>query len=318
MSEKKLLDQVREIMRVKHYSYRTELSYINWIKRFIIFNHKRHPKEMGEKEIRDYLSFLAQKADVAASTQNQALNAIVFLYREVLHRDLGDFSSYLQAKRPQRLPVVFSQSEVKRILAQMSGVPLLMASLLYGAGLRLMECLRLRIKDLDFEYMQITIRDGKGQKDRVTVLPQSLSASLRIQTEKVKRLHEIDLMEGFGSVNLPHALAEKYPNAAKEITWQFLFPSTKRAIDPRSGREQRHHCDPATLQRAVKIAIRGAGVIKHASCHTFRHSFATHLLENGYDIRTVQELLGHTDVRTTMIYTHVLQKGGLGVKSPLD
>jgi integron integrase len=318
MSEKKLLDQVSDVLRVKHYSYRTEQSYINWIKRFILFHHKRHPLELGEKEIYNYLTYLAQKAEVAASTQNQALNAIVFLYREVLHKELGDFSSFAQAKRPSRLPVVFTQQEVKQVLSFLEGDYRLMAGLLYGAGLRLMECLRLRVKDLDFGYRQITVRDGKGEKDRVSMMPQSLVPGLTVQIEKVKHLHEIDLMEGFGTVYLPYALASKYPSAAKELGWQFLFPSVKRSKDPRSGAEQRHHFDSTNLQRAVKQAIRQAGIHKHASCHTFRHSFATHLLENGYDIRTVQELLGHSDVRTTMIYTHVLNKGGLGVKSPLD
>ena len=318
MSEKKLLDQVRDVLRVKHYSYRTEQSYLNWIKRFILYHQKRHPLELGEKEIYNYLTYLAQKAEVAASTQNQALNAIVFLYREVLRKELGDFGSFAQAKRPKRLPVVFTQPEVKQVLSLLEGDCRLMAGLLYGAGLRLMECLRLRVKDLDFGYHQITVRDGKGEKDRVTMMPQSLIQGLTIQVEKVKRLHEIDLMEGFGTVHLPYALATKYPSAAKELGWQFLFPSVKRSKDPRSGVEQRHHFDETSLQRAVKQAIRQAGIHKHASCHTFRHSFATHLLENGYDIRTVQELLGHSDVRTTMIYTHVLNKGGLGVKSPLD
>ncbi|MBU0710940.1 integron integrase [bacterium] len=314
----KLLDQVRERVRIKHYSYRTEQSYVQWIKRFILFHNKKHPKDLGEEEITQFLSHLAMQKNVAASTQNQALCAIVFLYKNVLNIDLGEFSKIQWAKRPKRLPVVFSKDEVKRILAEMSGVYKIMAALLYGSGLRLSECLRLRIKDLDFDYQQITVRSGKGDKDRTTVLPESVMDDLKKHIAGVVKIQEQDIQKGYDTVYLPYALADKYPNAGKEIGWHYLFPAQELAVDPRSGVLQRHHIQDLSLQRAVKTAMKKAGIRKHGSCHTFRHSFATHLLENGTDIRTVQELLGHSSVETTMIYTHVLKKGKYGVKSPAD
>jgi integron integrase len=314
----KLLDLVRNTIRLKHYSIRTERAYIDWIRRFILFHHKRHPASMGAPEISAFLSHLAVEGKVAASTQSQALSAIVFLYREVLKRDVGSLGEVARAKRPERLPVVFSRAEVRGVLAHLDGAHWLMASLLYGAGLRLMECIRLRVKDVDFAYRQILVRDGKGQKDRVTMLPQALVEPLKHQLEKAKVLHEQDLTEGFGQVYLPFALDRKYAQASREWGWQYVFPARRRSIDPRSGKERRHHIDEKALQEAVKKAVRAANILKPGSCHTFRHSFATHLLEAGYDIRTVQELLGHKDVRTTMIYTHVLNRGGKGARSPLD
>ncbi len=289
----KLLERVRQVIRVKHYSLRTEESYVHWIKRFIVFHGKRHPEEMGEQEISQYLTHLATARNVAASTQNQALHAILFLYQQVLKKDLAVLSGIERAKAPARLPVVFSKEEARRVLSHLDGVPWMMASLLYGSGLRLMECLRLRIKDLDFGYGQIVVRDGKGQKDRVTMLAQTLKEPLQRHLDKVKQAHLQELREGFGEVYVPNALEVKYPGASKEWAWQFVFPARKRSVDPRNGKVRRHHLDENTLQRAVKSAIRAAGVAKAASCHTFRHSFATHLLESGYDIRTVQELLGH-------------------------
>jgi integron integrase len=273
---------------------------------------------MGAPEVRGFLSHLAVEQKVAASTQRQALSAIVFLYREILNREVGWLGEIAPAKHPERLPVVFSRAEVRAVLAHVHGQHWLMASLLYGAGLRLMECVRLRVKDVDFDYRQILVRDGKGQKDRVTMLPQSLAESLKRQLEKVKILHQQDLAEGFGEVYLPFALERKYTSASHEWGWQYVFPARRRSIDPCSGKERRHHIDEKTLQDAVKRAVGAAKIAKPGSCHTFRHSFATHLLEAGYDIRTVQELLGHKDVRTTMIYTHVLNQGGRGVGSPLD
>ncbi len=314
----KLLDLVRQKIRLKHYSLRTERAYIDWIKRFILFHHKRHPASMGAPEIRAFLSHLAVARKVAASTQSQALSALIFLYREVLDRDVGWLGEIERAKKPERLPVVFSRGEVRAILLHLDGQHWLMASLLYGAGLRLMECLRLRVKDVDFAYRQILVRDGKGQKDRVTMLPHALVEPLKRQLEKVKVLHEEDLAEGFGEVYLPFALERKFANAGREWGWQYVFPARRRSVDPRTRQERRHHLDEKTLQEAVKKAVRAAKIAKPGSCHTLRHSFATHLLEAGYDIRTVQELLGHKDLRTTMIYTHVLQQGGKGVRSPLD
>jgi len=318
MVKEKLLDQVRYVIRVKHFSIRTEEAYVNWIRKFILFHNKRHPIEMGEHDVSQFLTYLAVKKRVAASTQNQALAAILFLYRDVLKKDLGWLDDVERAKRPARLPVVFSKQEVDEILVRLEGTKWLMASLLYGSGLRLMECIRLRVKDLDFGYEQIVVRDGKGQKDRVTMLPVSIKEPLKRHLEKVKAHHEADLKAGFGRVYLPFALKRKHPNADRDWGWQYVFPATKRSQDPRSGIAMRHHIDESVLQRAVKAAIRTAGITKYGSCHTFRHSFATHLLEDGYDIRTVQELLGHKDVSTTMIYTHVLNKGGKAVKSPLD
>ena len=314
----KLLDQVRAKIRLKHYSIRTEQAYVDWIRRYILFHGKRHPQEMGKPEVEQFLSHLAVERNVAASTQNQALSAILFLYKEVLEKNIGWLDDVERAKRPARLPVVLTAAEVRAVLAHLEGRHRLMANLLYGAGLRLMECVRLRVKDLDFEYRQITVRDGKGQKDRLTMLPDALAGPLRTHLADVKILHEQDLQEGFGNVYLPFALERKYPNAGREWGWQYVFPASQRSIDPRSNIERRHHLDEQTLQRAFKSAVRASGIAKPASCHSLRHSFATHLLMSGYDIRTVQELLGHKDVSTTMIYTHVLNRGGRGVVSPLD
>jgi integron integrase len=315
---KKLLDRVRDAIRVKHYSIRTEQAYVNWIKRYIIFHNKRHPNQMGAAEIEAFLTHLAVKENVAASTQNQAFSALLFLYRDVLHKELDGPINALRAKKPKRLPTVLTKEEVHRLLGHLSGDYLLMAKLLYGSGLRLMECLRLRVKDIDFSQRQIIVRDGKGQKDRVTMLPESLIAPLQAHLQSVERLHQEDLARGFGSVYLPYALERKYPNADREWIWQYVFPSQRLSVDPRSGVVRRHHLDESGLQKAVRAAARAAGIPKKVSCHTFRHSFATHLLEGHYDIRTVQELLGHKDVKTTMIYTHVLNRGGLAVRSPLD
>jgi len=309
-------------MRVNRYSPRTEDVYVQWIKRFIRFHGVRHPQEMGAEEVKGFLSHLATQMNVAASTQNQAFSALLFLYQQVLKQKLPWIEDIVRANRPKKVPVVFTQEEAKAVLSRMTGTPRLMAHLLYGSGLRVMECVRLRVKDIDLGYLQITLRDGKGGRDRRTMVPVFLVEELRKQIAKVAELHRDDLSAGAGEVNLPYALARKYPNAAKELGWQYLFPAARRTIatDPLSGRtwEQRHHIDESHLQRAVKEAIREAGINKPAACHTFRHSFATHLLENGYDIRTVQELLGHKDVTTTMIYTHVLNKPGMGVRSPLD
>ncbi len=314
---RKLLDQVRDVLRAKHYSYRTEEAYVDWIRRFILFHNKSHPAEMGAPEIRSFLAYLATERNVSASTQNQALSAILFLYREVLHKEI-DTILLSSAKRPERLPTVLTREEVQRLLEHLAGVYKLMAQLLYGSGLRLMECLRLRVKDVDFEYKCIIVRDGKGEKDRIVPLPETVIPGLRRQIERVRLLHEEDLVAGHGEVYLPYALAGKYPHAAREFVWQYIFPAPRRSVDPRTGKERRHHMDPTSLQRAVKQAAQKAGLQKRVTCHTLRHSFATHLLQTGYDIRTVQELLGHKDVRTTMIYTHVLQRGGLAVRSPLD
>jgi len=315
---KKLLDQVREAILLKHYSIHTEEAYVNWIKRFILFHHKRHPQEMGRAEIEAFLTHLAVHERVAASTQNQALNALLFLYREVLQQDLTFPIHAIRAKKPKRLPTVLTKEEVRQVLAQLSGTHRLMVQLLYGSGLRLMECVRLRVKDVDFAQRQITVRDGKGMQDRVTMLPNSLVTPLQEHLQRVKRLHEEDLARGYGSVYLPFALERKYPNADREWMWQYVFPSGRLSRDPRSGAVRRHHVDESGLQKAVRVAARTAGINKRVSCHTFRHSFATHLLENGYDIRIVQELLGHKDVKTTMIYTDVMNRSGLVVRSPLD
>jgi integron integrase len=313
-----LLEEVRETLRLKHMSLSTERAYLDYIRRFIKFHNKRHPRNMGAEEVRAFLSHMAIEGKVSASTQNVAFNALLFLYRNVLHIELGDLNSTLRAKRPARLPIMFSPAQIQELLGHTRGSHYLMAGLLYGSGLRLMECVRLRVKDIDFEYRQLIVRDAKGQKDRRTMLPQSLIEPLQKQLEKARALHRKDLEEGFGAVYLPEALARKYPNASKEWAWQWVFPSARRSIDPRSGVERRHHQKEDGLQRAVKLAIKAAGLNTQGSCHTLRHSFATHLLEAHYDIRTVQELLGHKDVRTTMIYTHVLNRPGLAVNSPLD
>jgi integron integrase len=315
---KKLLEEVRDLMRLRHYSLRTERCYCDWIVRFIRYHGKRHPREMAEAEVTQFLTHLAREGHVAASTQNQALSALLFLYKEVLKEEIGWLDGVERASRPKRLPVVLTPEEAREVLSRLHGMPRLMAALLYGSGLRLMECVRLRVKDVDFAYARITVRDGKGAKDRVTMLPVNLCAGLERHLQKVKAQHEEDLEVGLGRVYLPEALARKYPNASGEWAWQWFFPSSRVSIDPRGGERRRHHVDENVLQVAVKHAVRAAGIAKPASCHTLRHCFATHLLENGYDIRTVQELLGHKDVSTTMIYTHVLNKPGLGVRSPLD
>jgi integron integrase len=316
----KLLDQVRDVIRRKHFSIRTEQSYVDWIRRFILFHNKRHPRDMAEAEVTEFLTHLARDGRVAASTQNQALSALLFLYKQVRKQEIGWLQGVERAKRPARLPVVLTRDEVHKIFSRLHGAPRLMAGLLYGSGLRLMECVRLRVKDIDFGYARITVRDGKGAKDRVTMLPVNLAKALERHLQKIRAQHEEDLEAGFGSVFLPNAVARKYPGAAKEWTWQYVFPSSRLSLDPRSPRavKQRHHIDETLLQDAVKKAVRASGITKPATCHTLRHSFATHLLENGYDIRTVQELLGHKDGSTTMIYTHVLNEPGIGVKSPLD
>jgi integron integrase len=314
---RKLLDQVRDAIRLKHYSIRTEQAYVNWIKRYIYFHDVRHPAEMGAPEVQAFLTHLAVEGNVAASTQNQALSALLFLYKEVLHQDLGPIDA-MRAKKPKRLPSVLTKEEVHRVLGHLSGTYLLIAKLLYGSGLRLMECLRLRVKDLDFAQHQILVRDGKGEKDRVTMLPESVVVPLQDHLRIVKRTHEEDLAKGHGAVYLPYALECKYPNADKEWLWQYVFPANRLSVDPRSGIVRRHHIHESSLQKAVRAAAQATGIPKRISPHTFRHSFATHLLEAHYDIRTVQELLGHKDVKTTMIYTHVLNRGGLAVRSPLD
>jgi len=315
---KKLLDQVRESLRVKHYSYRTEDTYVEWIRRFILFHGKRHPNEMGGSEIEAFITHLAVERHVAISTQNQALSAILFLYKYVLRKEVEMPPMLIRPGRPKRLPTVLTHTEAGQIIARMNAVPKIMAKLLYGSGLRLMECLRLRVKDIDFDLRQIIVRDGKGENDRATVLPESVVAELKLHLDTVKLLHEKDLREGYGETYLPYALGVKYPNAGQEWIWQYIFPASQRSTDHRSGEIRRHHLDESVLQRAVREAAQGAKIDKIVSPHTFRHSFATQLLQNGYDIRTVQELLGHKDVKTTMIYTHVLQRGGLAVKSPLD
>ena len=314
----KLLDQVRDKIRLKHYSIRTEQTYVDWIKRFVLFNNKRHPAEMGAAEVEAFLTHLAVEGKVAASTQNQAKAAVLFLYSHVLNQQLPWLENVEQAKVSKRLPVVLTVNETRALLYRLKGVHKLQANLLYGTGMRLMEAMRLRIKDIDFERKEILIRDGKGAKDRVTMLPVSLADLLQRHLQTVKTLHDADLQAGYGSVYLPNALERKYPNASREWAWQYVFPATQISVDPRSGISRRHHLDEKGLQRAMKQAVRDSGLAKPATPHTLRHSFATHLLDSGYDIRTVQELLGHSDVSTTMIYTHVLNKGGRGVRSPLD
>lgn len=314
----RLLDRLRAEIRLRHYSIRTEETYVDWARRFILFHGKRHPKDMGSQEVTAFLSHLASERNVSASTQNQAKSALLFLYREVLDIELPWLDEVIAAKTPRRLPVVLTQTEVRRLLNETSGTMGLVVSLLYGTGMRLLEGLRLRVKDVEFTRREIIIREGKGNKDRVTVLPENLILPLKAHLEKVKALHERDLEAGFGEVYLPDALAVKYPNAARTWGWQYVFPSVVRSVDPRSGVERRHHFYEASVQRAVREAAKLANIHKPVTPHVLRHSFATHLLQAGYDIRTVQELLGHKDVATTMIYTHVLNKGGRGVVSPLD
>ena len=314
----KLLELVRETLRTKHYSYRTEQAYVDWIKRFIIFHNKRHPRDMGAEEVQAYITYLANERRVAASTQNQALSAIVFLYKYVLQKEIILPSEILRPGRPERLPTVLSHQEAMAVIGKMKGTPKLIVQLLYGSGLRVTECLRLRVKDLDFANHQVIVRDGKGENDRATVLPDSLVPALKSQIEITRLIHQKDLKEGFGEVSLPYALAKKYPNAPREFPWQYVFPSLNRSVDPVSKRTKRHHLDVTVVQKAVRQAVLAASLDKPISPHTFRHTFATQLLQNGYDIRTVQELLGHKDIKTTMIYTHVLQRGAGAVKSPLD
>lgn len=318
VSSPKLLDQVRDKIRLKHYSIRTEQAYTDWIKRYIRFHDKRHPKDMGAAEVEQFLTHLAVQGNVAAATQNQAKSALLFLYKQVLGIELPWLDEVEKAKAPQRLPVVLTEREVAQLLDRMNGTTGLIARLLYGTGMRIMEAVRLRVKDVDFQRREIVVREGKGNKDRVTMLPLSLVEPLQAHLVAVKRLHEDDLQKGFGEVYLPFALARKYPNAGREWGWQYVFPAGARSEDPRSGAERRHHVSDQAVQRAVRQAVRDAGIAKPATPHTLRHSFATHLLQSGYDIRTVQELLGHKDVQTTMIYTHVLNRGGRGVVSPLD
>ena len=314
----KLFPLIIERLRVKHYSKRTEDAYLQWIKRFILHHGKRHPREMGVAEVEGFLTHLAVARNVSASTQNQAKSALLFLYKEVLEMELPWLDNVTQAKAPKRMPVVLNKQEVQALLNRLDGTIWLISSLLYGSGLRVMECLRLRVKDIDFVKREILVREGKGFKDRVTMLPAALVEPLKQHLLKVQALHEEDLAAGFGEVYMPMALDKKYPNAGREWSWQYVFPSVKRSIDPATNQIRRHHADEKTVQRAVKKAAKAANISKLATPHTMRHSFATHLLEGGQDIRTVQELLGHADVATTMIYTHVLNKGGLAVSSPLD
>ena len=314
----KLLDRMRELMRRRHYSLATEESYVNWSKRFILFHQKRHPDEMGEEEIRQFLTDLAVNGRVAASTQNQALNALIFLFTQLLERDLGELGAIERAKRPERLPMVLSVPEVQRLFAGLTGVPRLVCELLYGSGLRVMEALRLRVNNLDLDRQTVMIRDGKGWKDRATVLPMKLIGPLKDHLTRVRMQWEQDRRDGLPGVELPFALVEKDPNAGVEWGWQWVFPANGLSIDPRSGIKRRHHIHETNIQRAIKAAVKLAGISKPATPHTLRHSFATHLLESGSDIRTIQQLLGHADVSTTMVYTHVVKRGYMGVVSPLD
>jgi integron integrase len=315
---KKLLDQVSETLRTKHYAYRTEQTYLDWIKRYIIFHKKRHPKDMGANEIREFIAYLATERKVAASTQNQALSAIIFLYRMVLEQDIILPPGLVNPSRPKRLPTVLTHAEAMSVINHMRGTPRLMTKILYGSGLRLMECMRLRVKDIDFENHQIIVRGGKGDDDRLTILPDSVAIEIKHMLQDVKALHDKDLREGYGETALPNALGVKYKNAGKEWVWQYIFPASQRSIDPLSGVIRRHHLDESVLQKAIRNAAQLVKIDKPVTPHTFRHSFATQLLQNGYDIRTIQELLGHKDVKTTMIYTHVLNRGPKAVRSPLD
>jgi integron integrase len=318
LTKPRLLDRVRDAIRARQYSRRTETAYVHWITRYILFHGKRHPADMGAAEVTAFLTSLAVHDHVAASTQNQALSALLFLYREVLEVELPWLDDVVRAKRPQHLPVVLTPDEARAVLQHVNGVPRLMAILLYGAGLRLLECCRLRVKDVDFATNQIIVRDGKGRKDRVTMLPGAVRPPLVAHIERVRLQHQADLRHGAGWVELPNALARKYPNAGREWGWQWVFPATRTYVDRTTSQRRRHHLHESVLQRAVKDAVRAVGLAKPATCHTFRHSFATHLLEDGSDIRTVQELLGHRDVSTTQIYTHVLNRGPAGVRSPAD
>jgi len=315
---KKLLEQVRDVLRTKQYAYSTEQSYIDWISRYILFHQKRHPSEMAEAEVEAFLTHLAVDGNVSASTQNQALSALIFLYRHVLKQPLGNSIEAVRPKQSKHLPTVLTVDEVFQVLQNMDGLPQLITKLLYGSGLRINEGLSLRVQDLDFGQSQIIVRDTKGDRDRVTILPQSIGELLQAHLVQVKQIHKDDLSLGYGEVYLPDDLDRQYPKAGREWIWQYVFPAKQRSVDPRSGVVRRHHLDDSYLQRSLKKAAQNAGISKKVSCHILRHSFATHLLQNGYDVRTVQELLGHKDVKTTMIYTHVLHKGGLGVRSPLD
>ncbi|WP_281648865.1 integron integrase [Parendozoicomonas sp. Alg238-R29] len=314
----KLQQQFQQALRTINYSYSTEKAYWSWIRQYLKFHNMKHPASMGGEQISQFLSYLVMQRHVSVSTQQQALSALVFLYRHVLQREELIINEWSQSKRPKKLPVVFSRNEAELVLSHLKGTPLIISQLMYGAGMRLMEAIRLRVKDVDFHRSEITVREGKGSKDRVTVLPQKIIENLKQHIEHSAALHQKALAENVCHVHLPGALAKKYPNAGKELAWQFIFASTQLSRDPRTGKIGRHHINERHIQRNVKAAIYKAGIHKHASCHTFRHSFATHMLESGYDIRTVQELLGHSNVNTTMIYTHVLNKGGRGVRSPVD
>jgi len=314
----RLLDSVRAEIQLRHYSYRTEKAYVDWIRRFILFHGRRHPREMGGTEVREFLSYLASDRQVSPATQGQALAALLFLYKRVMNVDLPWIDNVVRAHRPKRLPTVLTREEARHVIAQMSGVHRLIAGLLYGSGLRLLEALRLRVKDVDFYHRRILVRDGKGMKDRVTILSASAGEDLQIHLRNVRLLHEHAILRGFGGVELPHALARKYPRAYLQWGWQYVFPAARPSTDPRTGELRRHHVHEESVQRQVRTAARAARIEKPVSPHTFRHSFATHLLETGYDIRTVQELLGHKDVSTTQIYTHVMAPGSNPVRSPLD
>jgi integron integrase len=318
MAEQRLMELFHETARLRHISRSTEKAYWSWTRQFIHFHALRHPRELGGPEVREFLSHLALKRDVAASTQNQALCALVFLYKNVLRQTLGRFEEAVRAKRPKRLPVVLSPGEVHSVLGALKGAALLAAQLMYGSGLRVSECIRLRVKDLDFERRQVIVRDAKGEKDRATILPASVVPSLRLQLDHARSIHTSDLAAGCGETTLPHALALKYPSAPREWAWQYVFPASVRVFDPAQGYSKRHHLDESSIQREVKLAVARTGITKPASCHTLRHSFATHLVERGVDIRTVQQLLGHKDIRTTMIYVHIASATGRSVTSPLD